>query len=337
VRFVLVSETPDRVQGGIERHAAALAKELARRGQSVDLVRPADLRRDTVRAADWLVFDGVHRLTILRHARKFGSRPGLVLIPHGSFLEEAHESELLANGRWAPTVRYRARRAFDRAFGRRVFARFDRWFVLHETEAEDVRSLFGVPRTRVSVLGLFVSDEFEAAARAVPTPPPVPGPYICSVSRIDRRKNFGALLEAIAGSTFRFMLAGQDRGGLPELEAVARRFPDARWEYLGSVSETEKVALLRGAEIVVVPSVLEGVPTVALEARALGRPVVLAGFAYGPGGAGVVRCAPRPKEIRAALESLRGAPAVPPAPAPTVGEAVDRLLAVLGEPPSPSV
>jgi glycosyltransferase involved in cell wall biosynthesis len=336
VRFVFVSESPDRVRGGIERHAAGMVAELRARGHDAALVRHAELTRARTAGVDWLVFDGVRRSTIVRHARRSDRGPRLAIFSHSSFLDEIHLDELRRSGDWTPSVHLRARRVFDRWLGRRVFGRFDRWFVLTESERTDVRSFLGVPADRIRVLGPFVSPEFLAAASAPPLAPPVGGAYVCSVARIDRRKNFPALLEAIQGTEFRFVLAGQDRGGLPELERASHRWPEARWEYLGTVSEGAKVALLRGASAVVIPSVSEGVPALALEALALGRPVVLAGLAYGPDGPGVCRC---PADAAGLREGLAAATArAPPTPWPpfTVAQSVDGFLAGLAGPSADS-
>jgi len=330
VEFVFVSDSPEQVRGGIERHAAALAAELRGRGHGVRLVPPAELTRRDVDGADWVVFDGVRRLAMLRHARRGSVRPRFAVIPHGAFLEEAHVGTLRQGGVWTPTARFHLRRAFDRSVGRRVFARFDRWIALNESEAADLVRLCGVPADRIDPIGPFVSPEFLAAAAGPPGPAPAGGPYVCSVARIERRKNFGALIEAVSDLPYRFLLAGQDRGGLAELVATARNFPAAQWEYLGTIPEGRKVDLLRGAEAVVIPSVAEGVPALALEARALGRPVVLAGVSYGPEGPGVVRCGARASAIRAALESLPRRPPVPPDSPLTVERAADQFLAALG-------
>ncbi|MCI4326913.1 MAG: glycosyltransferase family 4 protein [Thermoplasmata archaeon] len=316
------------MRGGIERHAAGLAEELRRRGHAASVIRPTQLRRADVADADWLVFDGVRRLTVLRHARRNG--PGLVLFPHGSFLEEAQRRELRRTGAWSTSGAFLARAAFDASVGRRVFGRFDRWFVLTEGEGADVRRLLKVPPERISVLGLFLSREFLAASAASPRPTRVRPPYVCAVSRIAARKNFGSLLEAIDGAPYLFVLAGQDRGGLAALKRASRQFPGARWEYLGPVAEAEKVDLIRGSDAVVVPSIVEGVPTLALEALALGRRVLLAGLAYGPEGPGVVRCDPDPKSLRGGLDELRTRPLPEPVPPSTVEATTDRFLSELG-------
>ncbi len=330
MRFVIVSDPPDRVRGGIERHAAALGAELVRRGHAARLVPPSELTRRDGADADWLVFDGIRRLAILRHARRGSSGPRLAAFPHGSFLEEVRTTELRAGGVWRPNLRFYGRVLFDRTVGRRVFGAIERWFALHEAEATDLERFLGVPRAHVTAIGPFVSPEFLAAAAGPTGVPRSGGPYLCSVARVERRKNFGPFLEAIADLPTRFLLAGQDRGGLADLERASRRVPGARWEYLGTVSEAEKVELMRGSQAVVVPSVSEGIPALALEALALGRPVILAGVAYGPDGPGVVRCAPDPASMRAAVESLATLGPVAPVPPLTVERAADRFLAALG-------
>ena len=116
------------------------------------------------------------------------------------------------------------------------------------------------------------------------------------------------------------------------MRAEASRHPTVRWEYRGEVDEAEKVRLIRGAEAVVVPSVSEGVPAIALEALVLGRPVVLAGLVYGPEHPGVTRCASDVGSVRAALHRLAERPPFLPLPPPTVASAADEFLRTLGVP-----
>ncbi|HKV90650.1 MAG TPA: glycosyltransferase, partial [Thermoplasmata archaeon] len=279
--------------------------------------------------ADWVVFDGVRRLSILRHARRTARGPRFALFPHGSFLEEARRDALRADGVWVPSGTFRARLAFDWLLGPRILARFELIFALAEGEADDLRCFLRVPRRHIVVLPPFVSPAFLSAVEGPRSPPRVPPPYLCSVSRIDGRKNLLAALAAVDGGPYRLVVAGQDRGGLPALESEARRRPGARWEYLGTVSEDEKVSLLRSATALLLPSISEGVPAVALEALVLGTRVVLAGVTYGPDHRGVTRCRPDPSSLREAIARLPSEPPFEPLVAPTVAGATDVFLASL--------
>jgi glycosyltransferase involved in cell wall biosynthesis len=331
VRFVLVSDRLSEVRGGIERHAEALARELRQRGHRVDLVRPREIRSANLHRVDWLVYDGVHRLAILRHRPRGEGAPRLAIFPHGSFLEEVHEAELRSGGRWRPNGRFRGRRWFDRLLGRRVFAAIDRWFVLAPGEAGDVARFLGVPPARIHVSPPFVSPEYLEAARSPSRPSPVAAPYVVAVGRIEPRKNLGELVRASAGAPFSVAVAGQDRGGLEPLRTEASKLPGARWRYLGELTEAEKVGLLRAADALVIPSVSEGVPAIALESLVLGRPVVLAGVAYGPEGPGVFRCGPDAASLRTAIDRARAAPPPTPRAPRTVAECADGFLAGLAE------
>jgi glycosyltransferase involved in cell wall biosynthesis len=207
----------------------------------------------------------------------------------------------------------------------------DAWFPLTRGEADDIATLWSVPKERFTAIGPFVAPEFlMALASHQPPPSPLP-PYVCAVARIERRKNFDRLIEALDGLPYEFCLAGQDRGGLRAVRATARRFPRVHLRYLGAVPEAKKVDLLAGATAVVVPSTAEGVPALAIEALALGRPVILAGEAYGPEGPGVLHCGPDVASLRRALESIGTLGPIPPSEPPTVQAAVDRFLSALGD------
>lgn len=217
---------------------------------------------------------------------------------------------------------------FDGAFGRWLFQGFDVWFVLSGSERDDVVRQFGVAPERVLVSAPFLSAEFAELAEATPARVVEEGPFVVSVGRIEPRKNLPRMLAALEGSPYEFVVAGQDRGGLAALREEAARRPNVRWRYVGPVSEAEKIAWMKGATAVVVPSVVEGVPAAALEALALGRPVVLAGVAYGPEGPGVVRCDATVEGLRTAVASA-ALQTIRPAPVPTVRAAAHAVLSAL--------
>ncbi|MCI4355629.1 MAG: glycosyltransferase family 4 protein [Thermoplasmata archaeon] len=335
MRFAIVCDPPERVTGGIERHARSLSEELARRGHTTVGIAPAEVSKDSLRGFDWVVFEGVRRLVLLRHLRSMPRGQRLALFTHGSFLEETHPTEIRNAGGRSPSPTVRARAAYDRTLGRAVFGRFDRVFVLTESERDDIIPFLDLSPSRVHVNPLFISAEFQHAVGSPPLPSPAPTPYVCAVGRIEPRKNFARLLSAVAPLPVRLLLAGQDRGALAQLrEFSTAAHLDERWRYLGRVSETEKVALLRGARCVVVSSFLEGVPTVALEARSLGRIVVLSGLAYGPEGPGVVRSPATVEGLRSAIGQSIRADDVPPSRPPGVEESTEAFLRDLQAPAS---
>lgn len=95
-------------------------------------------------------------------------------------------------------------------------------------------------------------------------------PYLLYVGRIDAGKGLAPLLAWYTAAKFSrpvaLMLAGHDQGTVAVPEGVTR---------LGQISDSRKQELMAGALAVVHPSTLESLALVALEAMALGTPVLL--------------------------------------------------------------
>lgn len=95
-------------------------------------------------------------------------------------------------------------------------------------------------------------------------------PYLLYVGRIDAGKGLGPLLAWVAAAAFSrpvtLKLAGHDQGTVAVPQGVAM---------LGEISDEDKRELMAGALAVVHPSTLESLALVALEAMALGTPVLL--------------------------------------------------------------
>ena len=104
-------------------------------------------------------------------------------------------------------------------------------------------------------------------------------PYVLGVGDLRRKKNLEALVEAFValrraeGIPHRLVLAGVDAGSGPELRALAGGEPV---ELPGYVSDERLDALIRGAELLVHPSLYEGFGLVVLEAMVRGTPVLAA-------------------------------------------------------------
>jgi glycosyltransferase involved in cell wall biosynthesis len=104
-----------------------------------------------------------------------------------------------------------------------------------------------------------------------------PRPYVLALGRLEIQKGFDVLIEALArlaNPAADLLIAGEgaERG---ELEALARARGIAdRVHFLGTTDRRTTVALLRSAAVVCCPSRFEGLPLVAIEAFAAGRPVV---------------------------------------------------------------
>lgn len=156
---------------------------------------------------------------------------------------------------------------------------------------------------------VFNGVEIDRFATAEPWP--TDGPTILFLGRHEPRKGLGVLLEAL-----RDLPAGIHVwvvGDGPETEALrARHAGDPRIEWLGRVSEEEKLARLRGADVFCAPSLRgESFGVVLLEAMAAGTAIVASAL---PGYANVARAG-------------RDGLLVPVGDAPALAGALRRVLA----------
>jgi glycosyltransferase involved in cell wall biosynthesis len=138
--------------------------------------------------------------------------------------------------------------------------------------ADDVCARWGIARERVRVIP-------DAPALAVGELEPPPGPYLLAVGDLRAKKNLGALVNAWLELKrrneipHRLVLVGIDAGSGPGLRALAAGEP---LELPGYVSDAELDALIRGADVLVHPSLYEGFGLVVLEAMVRGTPVLAA-------------------------------------------------------------
>jgi glycosyltransferase involved in cell wall biosynthesis len=137
---------------------------------------------------------------------------------------------------------------------------------------DDVCDRYGIEPAKVCVIPL-------APALASGDSAPPPGPYLLGVGDLRAKKNFGTLVRAFAALRrehripHRLILAGVDAG---EGHALRRLAGPEPLELTGYVSDERLDALIRGADILVHPSLYEGFGLVLLEAMARGTPVVAA-------------------------------------------------------------
>ena len=146
----------------------------------------------------------------------------------------------------------------------------------------DVVSLAGVAEARVHVapwgVPLDLHDGADhASAEAVRATHGLPETYVLYVGTIDRRKDYRALLGAVArlDPAIALVIAGHVIAGRTDFpEEVVRLGLGPRVRTLGYVSTRDLPALYRGAAAFVYPSFYEGFGFPVLEAMACGVPVV---------------------------------------------------------------
>jgi glycosyltransferase involved in cell wall biosynthesis len=139
---------------------------------------------------------------------------------------------------------------------------------------DDVCERYGVDPENVRVIP-------DAPALPVGEAPPPAGetPYVIAVGDLRRKKNLGSLVRAFAqlhrerAVPHRLVLAGADTGEGERLRALAEGAPV---ELTGYVSDAALDGLIRGADLLVNPSLYEGFGLVILEAMARRTPVLAA-------------------------------------------------------------
>jgi glycosyltransferase involved in cell wall biosynthesis len=181
--------------------------------------------------------------------------------------------------------------------------------------AEDVERRYGVDPAKLRVIAeapaLAASPGAGAGPRAgAGAGPGVGGPYLLAVGDLRAKKNLAALVRAFAelvrghGIPHRLVLAGVDSGEGPRLTELAAGAPVQLTGYLTDVALDQ---LIRGAELLVHPSLYEGFGLVVLEAMARGTPVLAANATALPetGGAAAAYFDPAdPGDLGRRLEKL---------------------------------
>jgi phosphatidylinositol alpha-mannosyltransferase len=150
--------------------------------------------------------------------------------------------------------------------------------------------------------GIDVNRYDSVAARAVEVP------TILFLGRHEVRKGLDVLLEAMAAlpADVRLWVGGDG----PETVRLRRRYGgDRRVEWLGRLSEDDKIARLRSASVVCIPSLhAESFGVALLEAMAAQTPVVasdLPGYRHLGGGGGALLIPPgEPRSLAAALSKV---------------------------------
>lgn len=145
--------------------------------------------------------------------------------------------------------------------------------VVSEALRREAIDLLNVPPAKVVVLRMPV----RMPAPAVHEPPPDPPPLrLVAVGRLAREKGLGVLLDALAHIEGAELDVFGDGPAAGELRAGASAL-GGRVRFHGARPRAEIAHALGGAHALVAPSLREGLGMVALEALAVGRPVIASG------------------------------------------------------------
>jgi glycosyltransferase involved in cell wall biosynthesis len=285
VRIAVDANVLEARWGGIPKHVARIAAALVAEGDQVELM--VNLRRwqspvPGARAVA-LRFKGRplwRDVAVPLWARRH--RPDVLWGPEGVLPRRIATPTVATVHDVAPVLFEdskppAAERAFRSAIPRSVRAA-TLVACVSETTAHDVERLWGVPRSRVRVVGNGVDERFTpgdaGAARArVRAAFGLDGPFVLHVGSLEPRKGLDVLIEAATGAKWRLVLAGSPgyRADRVQLAAAA-----AGAALLGEVNDDALVDLYRAAEVLAAPALYEGFGIVPLEAMACGTPVAVA-------------------------------------------------------------
>ncbi|MEO6121745.1 MAG: glycosyltransferase family 4 protein [Acidimicrobiales bacterium] len=217
---------------------------------------------------------------------------------------------VLGDGPFVGTFHRAGASGFYRAL-RPVLRRMSSRFSVRCAVSEDART------TATQAIGgryelVFNGIEIDRFSKA--TPWPSQGPTVMFLGRHESRKGLGVLLEAMPGlpADTRLWVAGQ---GPETASLMAATAGDSRIEWLGQISDVERAARLRAADVFCAPSLHgESFGVVLLEAMASSTAIVASDL---PGYRNVARTG---------VEALL----VPPGDAVALAGAVSRLLGDAG-------
>lgn len=141
--------------------------------------------------------------------------------------------------------------------------------------SDEMERLVGIPAHKTKIVPPIVENppRIEQSWQAG-------GPkYAIALGHLERRKNLEVIVAASGEASWpedvELLIAGTNQGSLEEL-ATTNCSANGKAVFLGSISDADKWTLLRGALVVLLPSLVEGFGIVAVEAPMVGTPVFVA-------------------------------------------------------------
>lgn len=307
ILFVNTRYRPPHFRGGVERYVHVLAQAFTARGYRAEVVAfdeplecETDVPRHFLAAADVpflrpLIFSWKGRrlwreadLIVLQYIPLGLLMPlhKVVCTVHTTGYGEAlalSQTRVSGIGGWWK----RARRQISLPLERHVLRRAARIIAISEQIAAELIKSYGIARERIVVVGNGVDC---AAFRPDETPKGRTPLRVLYVGRLAPRKNVEVLVRAAAlrKSPMQLRIVGTG----PEqarLQALAQSLGISNCTtFPGFRKGADLLAEYQWADVLVMPSAYEGMPLVALEAKAAGLPIIAADFA---GAANIVSAA----------------------------------------------
>lgn len=212
----------------------------------------------------------------------------MLLHPPDALFVPAHTVPLIHPARTIVTVHGLEYEVFPNGYSlwERLYMRFsirfstrvaERVIAVSENTRKDLTHLYSVPESKISVVYEGVSGN--AASHASRSGERSGNPYLLFIGRLEERKNIVRIIEAFEilkeahGIPHELVLAGKPGYGY---EKIRDKIRDTGYgiREMGYVSEEEKFALLKNADVFLFPTLYEGFGLPVLEAQAIGVPVV---------------------------------------------------------------
>jgi glycosyltransferase involved in cell wall biosynthesis len=331
MRLAMIGKSFPTLIGGIEFHQTQLAAELRHLGHEVEEFAQLPSRISSATTFDWVVYEGIHRRNLLIGTilKPFPAKRTAVFT-HGSFYETGHIAELRRIGYPYSPMSFWSRRLFDTFLMPTILGGTNLIITLAPQESTDIMNLFTGLSTPIESLPNFWAGP--ASDSPEPVVPELSSfkPYIVAVSRVDPRKNLAAVVQAIDGLRVNLVLAGPDGGALPSLTREVARLGSSNFRYLGPVDEVTKRSLIENSSALILPSFFEGASFAALEALAMGKPVISTSRSYLGEMSRVFLCSPEPGSIRTTIEHVLNLKELPVAPkVPSANETAVTFLKLL--------
>lgn len=254
-------------RGGVPVQGRMWKEGLEQNGNQVDLISPWE--NNDWNSYDYIIFMGIGKLLIdyTTSLRQY-PHPKLVLAPIIDFPRSLHEYKFRA--RFFGSVRFKVNRTLhDFYYCRNIF---DFFLVRSEHEKKYLCEGIGVDPSKAVIVPLSMrfNDDIPAIDLSMKEN------FCLHVSRLAfAGKNVARLVEAAKKYGFNLKLAGTLLGKI-EKEWLNNLIKDAtNIEYVGYLSDTELKELYMKAKVFALPSIIEGVGFVALEAAVYGAEVVL--------------------------------------------------------------
>ncbi len=192
----------------------------------------------------------------------------------------------------------------------------DRIIAVSESTAKDIRKLFKVDKKKLVVVHEGIEKEKapkKLTIRQVVKKHNLQSRYLLYVGTLEPRKNIAGIIEAFDTVAVKnpkkykdvqLVIAGAKGYRFEENYKAIQEAKSGKIRYLGYLSQSDKVALMHGAEAFLFPSLYEGFGLPVLEAMSYGTPVITSNISSLPEVAGKAAELVKPNSLIALRKAI---------------------------------